>query len=66
MEVSRYLRQHALSISGKSQLFMSAYAKVRSPFRAGRALPGATRPLDCAHARLGRLTQVVGVYRRWR
>jgi T-complex protein 1 subunit eta len=27
MEVSRYLREHARSIAGKSQLFMNAYAK---------------------------------------
>ena len=27
MEISLFLRQRALSISGKSQLFMSAYAK---------------------------------------
>jgi hypothetical protein len=31
MEVSRYLREHARSIAGKSQLFMNAYAKVCRP-----------------------------------
>lgn len=27
MEISRYLRQHARNIAGKSQLFINSYAK---------------------------------------
>lgn len=27
MEISRYLRQHARTIAGKSQLFINSYAK---------------------------------------